>query len=230
MCYNPTVSITTAAVEWILGAIIPFKYPKNRTRFFSSALMFFLGLYQFTEFMFCKTNQADLWMRIGFMAYSVLPAIGLHTTLYYFKIKFNLFWIYIIPAIYIIGAGMAKTFIVEGKCHDIFVTARNIFSNVISPFSSVRFGIYSAYYFIFILISCIIGIRAYMKEKNQRKQKALLAFPTAVFLMSFPTFILTVLFPALNVQFPSVLCHFGLLLALMIFVGARWDNELTLEK
>lgn len=230
MCYNPTVSITTAIIEWTLATIIPFKYPKNRTRFFSSALMFFLGLYQFTEFMFCRTNQADLWMRLGFMAYSLLPAIGLHTTLYYFKIKINLFWIYIVPAVYIIGAAMANNFMVENKCHDIFVTARNIFSNINSPFSSVRFGIYCAYYFSFILISCLVCIRAYMKESNHKKQKVILAFPTAVFLMSFPTFILIVLFPALNIQFPSILCHFGLLLALMIFIGARWDNELNSNK
>ena len=65
-------------------------------------------------------------MRLGFIAYTLLPAIGLHTTLYYFKIKWSLFWIYIIPILYIIGA-LAANFVVESKCHDIFVTARNIF-------------------------------------------------------------------------------------------------------
>ncbi len=227
MCYNPTVSLTTAIIEWTLGIIIPWKYSRNRVCYFSSALMFFLGLYQFTEFMFCKTNQTDLWIRIGFIAYSVLPSIGLHTTLYYFKIKFNIFWLYIIPAIYIIGAALVSNFVVDGQCHDIFVTARNLFNNVDSPLASIRFGIYAAYYFCFILIACLICIRAYMKETNNKKQKVILAFPTAVFLMSFPTFILIVIFPALNIQFPSILCHFGLLLALMIFIGARWDHELN---
>jgi len=230
MCYNPTISLTTAIIEWTLAIILPWKYTKTRTRFFSSALMFFLGLYQFTEFMFCKTNQADLWMRIGFMAYSLLPAIGLHTTLHYLKIKFNIFWIYIIPVLYIIGAASTTNFVVESKCYDIFVTARNIFSNINSPLASLRFGIYTAYYFGFILIACLIGIRAYLKETNQKRQKILLTFPIAVFLMSFPTFILIIIFPALNIQFPSVLCHFALLLALTIFIGARWDDELNHKK
>ena len=226
MCYNPAVSLTTAIIEWTLAIIIPWKYPKNRVRYFSSTLMFFLGLYQFTEFMFCKTNQADLWMRVGFIAYSLLPAICLHTTLYYFKIKFNIFWIYIIPFLYITGAIATTNFVLESKCHDIFVTARNIFSNINSPLASVRFGVYVAYYLSFILIACLISIRGYLKETNHKKQKILLAFPLAVFLMSFPTFILIVIFPALNIQFPSVLCHFGLLLALTIFLGARWEHEL----
>jgi len=230
MCYNPTISLTTAIIEWTLAIIIPWKYPKNRIRFFSSALMFFLGLYQFTEFMFCKTNQADLWMRIGFMAYSLLPAIGLHATLYYFKIKINIFWLYVIPVAYIIGAAMTTNFITESKCHDIFVTARNIFSRIDSPLTSLRFGIFTAYYFIFILLVCIIGICAYLKETNHKKQRVLLAFPTAVIIMSFPTFILIILFPALNMQFPSVLCHFGLLFALTIFLGSRWDHELQTKK
>src|SRR3989339_540354 len=91
MCYNPTVSLTTAIIEWTFAILIPWKYPKNRVRYFSSILMFFLGLYQFTEFMFCKTNQPDLWMRLGFLAYSLLPAIGLHSTLHYFKMKINIF-------------------------------------------------------------------------------------------------------------------------------------------
>lgn len=229
MCYNPTVSITTAITEWIFAILIPLKFPNNRVRYFSSALMFFLGLYQFTEFMYCKTSQPDIWMRLGFMAYSLLPAIGLHSTLYYLKMKVNIFWIYIIPVVYIIGATMINNFVIESKCHDIFVTARNVFSNVDSPFSSVRFGIYTAYYFSFILAASIISIRAYMREKNHKKQRILLAFPTAVFLMSFPTFILIVIFPALNIQFPSILCHFGLLLALTIFLGARWEHELNSE-
>ncbi len=228
MCYNPTISLTTAIIEWILAIIIPWKYPKNRVRYFSSFLMFFMGLYQFTEFMLCKTGQTDLWIRIGFMAYSLLPAIGLHTTLHYFKIKYNIFWIYIIPTVYIIGAATTTKFVTEGKCHDIFVTARNIFSNISTPFTSVRFGIYTAYYFSFILAACIVSIRAYMREKNSKKQKILLAFPMATFLMSFPTFILIVLFPALNLQFPSVLCHFALLFALMIFIGTRWEHELNI--
>lgn len=230
MCYNPTISLTTAIIEWTLGIIIPWKYPKNRIRYFSSVLMFFLGLYQFTEFMFCKTNQADLWMRIGFIAYSLLPAIGLHSTLYYFKIKINLLWLYTIPAIYIIGAATTTKFIVEGKCHDIFVTARNIFSSIDSPLTSIRSGIFTAYYFIFILLVCIIGVRAYLKETDQRKQRVLLVIPTGVIAMSFPTFILIILFPALNIQFPSVLCHFGLLFALTVFLSARWEHELQITK
>ena len=230
MCYNPTISITTAIIEWTMAIIIPYKYPKNRVRYFSSFLMFLLGLYQFTEFMLCKTNQADLWMRIGFIAYSLLPALGLHTTLHYFKIKFNLFWIYLIPTIYIISAAATTNFVVENKCHDIFVTTRNIFSNISSPFTMARFGIYTAYYFSFILIACLISIRAYMKETNHKKQKIFLTFPMATFLMSFPTFILIILFPALNFQFPSVLCHFALLFALMIFIGARWEHELNTKK
>lgn len=230
MCYNPTVSLTTAIIEWTLAIILPFKYSKTRTRYFTSVFLFFLGFYQFTEFMFCKTNQADLWMRLGFIAYTLLPAIGLHTTLYYFKIKWNLFWIYIIPILYIIGAVAATNFVLESKCHDIFVTARNIFSSVDSPLASIRFGIYTAYYFSFILAACIIAIRAYLKETNYKKQKVLLAFPTAVFLMSFPTFILVIIFPTLNIQFPSILCHFALLLALTVFIGARWDHELHIKK
>jgi len=127
-------------------------------------------------------------------------------------------------------ATTAPIFLVNGQCHNIFITAHNIFSDVSSPLSSIRFGIYTAYYFAFILIACLIGIRAYLKEANQKKQKIYLMFPLGVFLMAFPTYILMILFPALNYQFPSILCHFALLFALTIFIGTRWEHENNIKK
>lgn len=230
MCYTPSVSIGTAIVEWILAIILPLKYNQSKVRFFMSALMIFLGLYQFTEFMLCRTNQADLWMRLGFMAYTVLPAIALHSSVYYFKIKLNIFWIYIIPFIYIIIAATTPNFIAEAKCHAIFVSTHNTIFSFTDPIKLTSFIIYIAYYFGFILWCCLIGIKAYLKEKNHKKQKLFLILPLAIFLMSFPTFLLLIVFPTLNVRFPSVLCHFALLLALTAFMGARLEHEYIASK
>ena len=230
MCFNPAVSITTAITEWILAAILPWKYNRARVRYFMSTLLIFLGIYQFTEFMLCKTGNADLWMRFGFIAYTVLPAIGLHSSVYYLKKKFNAFWIYIIPAIYIIFAIVTPQFVLEAKCYAIFVYASNSIFSYTDPIKLFSFIVYVAYYFGFILLSSTMGIKAYLNEKDPHKQKMFLILPLAIFLMAFPTFVLIVVFPTLNIRFPSVLCHFGLLLALTAFVGARKEHEYIASK
>jgi hypothetical protein len=49
--------------------------------------------------------------------------------------------------------------------------------------------------------------------------------PIAVLLMSLPTFILMVIFPFFDIMFPSVLCHFALLLAIVVFVGTYLEHK-----
>lgn len=229
MCFNPTVSLSTAIIEWILAFILTWKYPQATIRKFTAVFLFTLGLYQFAEFMVCRTGHWELWMRVGFIAYSFLPAMALHTTLFYLKINFNRYLIYVIPVIVSLLAITKQNFIETGICHSIFVTAKTTLFNLQSVFGIIGFGIYLAYYFGLILVSCLLAFRAYNKEKNQKKKKVLLALPLAVFLMCFPTFILIIIFPAFNIMFPSVLCHFALLLALVIFVGVRWEHEYNLK-
>lgn len=229
MCYNPAVSLGTAIIEWILAIILPIKYKKATMRYFFSALLVFLGIYQFTEFMLCQTGQLELWMRAGFIAYTVLPAIALHGTVTFLKIKLHPVWIYIIPAVYIIMALVSGNFVDHGQCHTIFITARNTLFSANNPIKIINLFFYSSYYFGFIIATCILMARKLRKEKNQQRQKLILLTPLAIFLMSVPTFILLVLFPILEVRFPSVLCHFALLLALTVFIGARYEHQLNIK-
>jgi protein-S-isoprenylcysteine O-methyltransferase Ste14 len=66
-----------------------------------------------------------------------------------------------------------------------------------------------------------------MQEKDVEKKKLYLLLPLGVLIMSVPTFILMVVFPNLNFMFPSVLCHFALLLAIVTFVGVYWKHKLA---
>ena len=123
-----------------------------------------------------------------------------------------------------------KNFIDVGICHSIFVTAKNTLFNFQSIWGLFGFIIYIAYYFGLILASCLLAFNAYYKERNRKKRKILLTLPLAVFLMCFPTFVLIIIFPVFNIMFPSVLCHFALLLALTIFIGVRSEHEYILNK
>ncbi len=224
MCFNSTVSLTTAVIELGLSIIMPWKFPKASLKYFFALLLFLLGFYQFTEFMLCKTGNAELWVRAGFITYSFLPAMGLDMTLTYFKIKRHRLLLYFFPVVYSLIAIFTTNFVQVGQCNAIFVTARYIFSQ---DYNFVLWLAYVTYYALVTIFACFIALKYYFSEKNNKKRKVFLMLPVAVLLMSLPTFILMVIFPYFNIMFPSVLCHFALLLAIVVFIGAYWEHKLN---
>ena len=78
MCFTPAISLTTALIEFIIATFILVKYKRYVVPVFFAILVYVLGIYQFTEFMLCTTNNAFLWAKLGFITYTFLPAIGLH--------------------------------------------------------------------------------------------------------------------------------------------------------
>lgn len=229
MCYNPSVSLFTAIVEFILAGMMLLKYRWASTRYFFVAFLMVLGAYQFTEFMLCKTNSPELWAAVGFVVYTFLPALGLHGTIRCLKRKFNPFWLYILPVGFVLLMMSYPSFILVSQCQTIFVTVRNALFQVGSFQQTLLFVLYNLYYAGFIFLSCILCLVDYKKEKNINRKKLLLIFPLSVVVMSFPTLVLIVIFPALDLHTPSVLCHFALLLALVGFIGVRLEEKYTRE-
>ena len=224
MCYTPVVSLTTAIIEFILAAILPFKYPKATLKYFFAFFLFMLGLYEFTEFMLCKTGHDIFWVRAGFIVYSFLPALGLHAALFYLKSKINRLALYTVPVALTLIA-FTNDQIWQGTCNTIFITTKTILSQ-----HPTLFFIYIAYYVSFTLLICWLSIKEYSRVRSHLKRIMSITWIIAILLMSVPTFVLIIIFPELGVRFPSVLCFFALLLALTIFIGVRMEHQLRSKK
>lgn len=220
MCYTPAVSITTAIIEFILAAILLFKYPKATLKYFFALFLLMLGLYQFTEFMLCKTGHDIFWVRAGFIVYSFLPALGLHAALFYLKSKINRFLLYTVPVALTLTA-FTNDQIWQGTCNTIFITTKTILSQ-----HPTLFLIYITYYVSFTLLICWLSIKEYSRVRTHLKRIMSITWIIAILLMSVPTFVLIIIFPELGIRFPSILCHFALLLALVIFIGVRMEHQL----
>lgn len=227
MCFTPPVSLATAAIEFGLIFWMQYKYPRAAFLTFGCWFMFLLGAYQFSEFLLCVAPYPDIWVRLGFIAYSFLPAVGLHAALVFTKKKYSRTLLYAIPV-------LASLFVltphaaVSGVCETIFVTT-HIFPN--SWAGSILFWIYSGFYYAgFIIWSSLVCLHKYLHEKNVRRRTQFLFLSVAIALMTIPTMILIIILPHFDVRFPSILCHFALLLAITIFLGVRYENKFTLEK
>jgi len=225
MCYNPSVSLFTAFAEFFLSGFMLAKYRFASTRYFFAALLIMLGAYQFSEFMLCKSSLPEMWAMIGFVIYTCLPAIGLHGTMACLGKKSKLVFVYLLPVMFVLLAMSYSDFILLSQCQTIFVTVHNALFRVTTPYQVTLFTLYNLYYGGFMFWSCMLCLFASKKEPDLVRKKILLMFPVGVILMTLPTFVLLVLFPALNYRFPSVLCHFALLLALAGFVAVRMEEE-----
>jgi len=225
MCFTPWISVSTTVIEFILATTLLIYFKKGVFSKFAALFIYLLGFYQFTEFMLCTTSNFNLWARLGFITYTFLPALGLHSALRFLNRKPKLYLIYIVPVFFSLFAILSKNFIFNGSCERFFITVKTTFFNSLNGINLIANTLYWIYYSGFILTVLIISYLAYKKEKNKTKKKVLVSVIISILVMTLPTFILIIIFPTFGIQFPSVLCQFALLLAIVAFIGANIENK-----
>lgn len=225
MCFTPTISLATAVIEFAIATFILIAFRKSMVNIFFVALVYILGLYQFTEFMLCLSNNPVLWAKLGFVAYSFLPAIAI----YFIGLmsskkqrKKLLALVYLIPVAFSVIALSIGNFIIEAKCSQFFVLGKNMLYSI-SPLLS---GVYSVYYAFAIFLSMILIINKVFKEEDQLKKKIYITIFIGIVISLIPAIVLILVIPSLNPMFPSVYCEFAVLLAIAALIGAMLDSKL----
>ena len=214
MCFTPQVSFTIFAIEFILGLIVLWKTPKGKYRMtyiLSAIILFCLGLYQFSQFGLCMFSNINFWGRFGFLAYNILPALGLHLA-YSLTNKKNhsIYAIYAFPIFFGLAAVFLKGFITSAECSTVYVIVNHAWSGLWT-------NIYGIYYALFIVLMAMVLWETIQKERNSQKRKILRTGLFGVLVFTIPTFVLVILLPELKIAFPSILCEFALLFAICIF-------------
>ena len=171
MCFTPAVSLTTAIIEFII-VIYLFKIIKDKRLRALPYFVFFLGLYQLTEFFLCTTDNF-LWSRLGFAAYTMLPIL-LMQLFYDLSEKKLSKLVYSIPLSYIVLSLIHPDFIVSANCEHFFVSVRNLFFSLDRGLT----WLYLLYYGLFP----IAGVYSLTKSKRKFKKKGNWKIKTAFLL------------------------------------------------
>jgi len=225
MCFTPLISLSTAIVEFLLAGILVFGFKRYWLRYFWGTVIFLLGFYQLTEYFLCTTQQPVLWAQIGFISYTFLPALALHSVYRFLRKKAQVHLFYVLPVAYSLYALMAEGFVQSATCEKVFVDVTGILSQPQGLLQYAIFFIYGAYYIGFILAGCLLLGFAYRHERSRKRKQIELIEILAVILPTVPFFILIILFPFLGVMYPSVLCQFAIVFAVLVFVGCYIDNR-----
>src|SRR5579862_8022671 len=79
-CFSPPVMIATFVIEIILAAIVFIRYRVTRFGKAAGFVLLLLATFQFAEYRICTTDGVlpILWSRIGFVAITLLPLMGLY--------------------------------------------------------------------------------------------------------------------------------------------------------
>jgi len=222
MCFTPAISMTIALVEFVTAIYLILMFRRSKISKPLASFIIVLGIYQFTQFMLCKSSNPELWAKLGFITYTWLPALGLHITLKYTNKKRYIEMIYLIPLIFTAIAIATKDFITRSECLKLFVIAKTMMIN--SNFHEVLMPVYITYYGGFIVASFVILWIYLKKEKNIRK-KWLCGLAIAALAVSLiPALILAIIFPELSIQFPSMYCEFAVLFAILGLIAVYIDE------
>lgn len=208
-CFSPPVMIATFLFEIAAMVYVLVRYKMNTTSRLVSALLLNLGLFQLAEFAVCTNNSlALLASRLGYVAITLLPPLGLHLVCTISMIK-NKIWLYF---------SYLAAFLLSGY----FLLAPNAFKSnectgnyVIFQIGELQAVIYSFYYFGLIAATMMLALK-YRKNSKGRTRKALTWTLLAYLVFIIPVAIIIITHPDTREALPSILCGFAVFFAIIL--------------
>jgi hypothetical protein len=213
-CFSPPVMLATFLFE--IGAMlyIIMRGRATRTMWPISLTLACLGFFQLAEWMVCETawglSSLD-WARLGFVAISFLPALGLDTG-YRLRGKVDG-----VRYVVMVGYGVALAFSAYFWVLSGAITASQCLGNyVLFHTPGAIMNVYGLYYYSWLLftVGWLIKGRPALKELWRRQASLWMALGLMAFLL--PVTIANLLYPETFYAIPSIMCGFAVALAAVL--------------
>lgn len=179
-----------------------------------AVLMFVaLATFQLAEFMICRQMGGDplIWSRIGYMAITTLPPLGIH--MFYTLVGTKR------PPLIAVAYASGLVFLLFFMLAPGAVTGHACLGNyVIFQVAPGSGGLYGAYYYGWLATMLVLCWRFIRRTAAGRKRRAIegLAAGYAVFLI--PATTISLVKPETIVGMPSIMCGFAVLLAIILAI------------
>jgi hypothetical protein len=208
--------VATMVIELCLFVYTVWRYEMNVVGRLIGALVISLAIFQLAEYFVCTGigSMAGPWSRVGFVAITALPPIGLHLmhVLAGKQQRRLVYGAYAVMAAYMVFFLAAPGTFTGHECTGNYV---------IFQFTANVTGTYGVYYFGWILAGLGLGAR-WANELKAKGKSALKQLQTVqgfilgylVFLV--PSALSMAVRPSVRRGIPSVLCGFAVLLALVL--------------
>ncbi len=211
-CFSPPVMLATFAIEAALLVYTATRQIPAKARAIGIAILFFLATFQLAEYFVCGGLSVDsqTWSKIGYVAITTLPVLGIHLAMVVSGKDFRLFrWL-----AYTTGLAWVGLF-AFGNIFDAYTCGGNY---VIFQLRSPVGGMYLFYYY-FLLIAGILLSFHLSLEAKKRPKKALQRLILGYLVFLLPTTIVNSMYPDTIQGIPSIMCGFAVLFALILVFG-----------
>lgn len=212
-CFSPLVMAATFIIEIACALYLLWRYRLTRAAQLMTAILFCLATFQLAEYMVCGTalgiSGLD-WARIGYVAITLLPPLGLHLGLTIAGHQNK--------ALIAFAYGSAVTFSAIFLFSGYGVQTEQCLGNYVI-FSTTPWTVlpYAAYYYGWLLGGLVVFYRLQKKARpNARKALRWLSAGYASFIV--PTTVANIIDPATIAGIPSIMCGFAVLLALVLIM------------
>lgn len=211
-CFSPPVMIATFLIEALLFIATFVRYKMSAIVRLGMAMLFFLALFQLSEYFVCGGLGVDamVWSRIGYVAITTLPPLGIHliSDIARIKQRWHIVAGYALGLSWIILFGFSEAAFTGHQCAGNYV---------IFQLRSGVGGWYFLYYYTLLFVG--IGIATWVAALRSTKRtvrQALHGMVIGYLVFLLPTTIVNTLNPSTMDGIPSIMCGFAILYALIL--------------
>lgn len=211
-CFSPPVMLATMVIELGLACWVLYRYRQTRLVRIVVMILVLLAVFQLAEFNVCTGYfgvDSLTWARVGFVAITALPALGIHALLVIARQPQR----YIMTAIYALMLGFMLYFAFAGQGLSSSVCGGNY---VIFETTPQMAKWYSLYYYGLEVIGLVFAWRYGRRATQPRIRQALYGFAAAYLVLLVPTTTVNVIYPETIGGIPSIMCGFAVFLALIV--------------
>lgn len=184
--------------------------PKSRL---IAAMLFLLAIFQLSEFHVCRQSgdSSLIWTRIGYLAITMLPALGLHLVFIIANKKSRvLVWaVYAVALCFALIFGLSSSAFISHIC-----TGNYAIFDLHKPLAGYYFVYYYALLFLGIGLSFYYSISA-----NLKVRKALILQIIGYLSFLLPTGLINSMNPQTVAGRPSIMCGFAVIYAIILAFG-----------
>ena len=195
--------LVTFIIEALLAVYIYLKHKGGIFNHLAVIIIAFLAVFQLAEYSICAGTHTLFWMRIGLIAITFLPPLGIHMISIITKRRFYLGIGYFLMILFVIIFSFLPASIGKPICGGNYI----IFDS-----HPTLMSLYGIYYSGFILLALYEGITYLRVQKNKVLTWILIGYLS--FLI--PMGLVYLALPQTRIAVPSIMCGFAIIFALIL--------------
>lgn len=210
-CFSPQIMVLTFAAEMLLMMFVLVKHGlHSMSHRLVVFLLLLLAIFQLSEYGVCEQLGLDnlVWARIGFVAITLLPAVGLHLIQEVRNDK-NL-------NISHIGYLLSLLFTVTFVFFNSFESVGCNGNYAIFELSNALSGAYFTYYYLLLLTGAILAFSGWRGNRESGRSRTLLLIVTGYASFVLPATFIHFAFDNVSSGLPSIMCGFALVFAFIL--------------